>query len=116
MIALLAQESSQNANPLGLLGLLIFLIPLGLLFVMMRSQKKRLAQQQAIQRSAEIGDDILTSSGMFGRIVDEDEDEGTILVEVAPGVRVTMVRGAIARTLTEPEDEDEDENAEGPIG
>lgn len=112
MIAFLAQETSSSP-----LGLLIFLIPLGLLFVMMRSQKRRMAQQQALQQSAQVGDDILTSSGIFGRIIDEDEEEGTIMVEVAPGVRVTMIRGAIARTLTEPEPEDEmDESQEGPIG
>ncbi len=111
MIAFLAQ-TTESSSPLGLL---IFLIPLALLFVMMRSQKKRVAQQQALQQSAQVGDDILTSSGIFGRIIDEDEEEGTIMVEVAPGVRVTMVRGAIARTLTEPEDE-MDENEEGPIG
>lgn len=116
MIALLAQETTQSASPFGLL---IFLIPLALLFVMMRSQKRRVAQQQAVQQSAEVGDDILTNSGILGRIVDEDEEEGTVAVEISPGVRVTMVRGAIARTLTEPDDEpddDLDENAEGPLG
>lgn len=110
MIGLLAQET-QSASPLSLL---IFLLPLALVFIMIRSQKRRMAQQQAIQRSAGVGDDILTTAGIFGRIVDEDEDEGTITVEISPGIHVTMVRGAIARTLTD--EEDEDQNQEGPIG
>ncbi len=54
MIELLAQEQ-QGGNPLTFL---IFLLPLGLLFFMMRSQKRKVAQQQALQRSADVGDEI----------------------------------------------------------
>jgi len=119
MIDLLAQE--QSGNPLTFL---IFLLPLGLLFFMMRSQKRKVAQQQSLQRAADVGDEILTTSGMFGTIVDEDEDADTVTVEIAPGTRIKMVRAGIARRLTEDEPEDEyddvedeadDDNAEGPI-
>jgi preprotein translocase subunit YajC len=71
---------------------------------------------------------VLTTSGIFGTIVDEDEDEGTVTVEIAPGTRIRMVRSGIARRLTEDdevydEDDDDDvddddgtgENAQGPI-
>ena len=122
MIDLLAQES-QGGNPLTFL---IFLLPIGLLFFMMRSQKRKMAQQQALQRSADVGDEILTTSGMFGTIVDEDEEADTVTVEIAPGTRIKMVRAGIARRLTEDEpeeydyedevgDEADDDNAEGPI-
>ncbi|HEY7476665.1 MAG TPA: preprotein translocase subunit YajC [Actinomycetota bacterium] len=123
MIDLLAQEQ-QGGNPLTFL---IFLIPIGLLFFMMRSQKRKMAQQQALQRSADVGDEILTTSGMFGTIVDEDLEEDTVTVEIAPGTRIKMVRAGIARRLTEDEPEDEeyddepvedeadDDNTAGPI-
>jgi preprotein translocase subunit YajC len=101
----------------------------------MRNQQKRLRNQQALQQSAEVGDEVLTTSGMFGTIVDEDEEEGTVTVEIAPGTQVKMVRAGIARRITEDdvddddiddEDDDEeeiaqqpddgpDENAAGPI-
>ena len=70
---------------------------------------------------------MLTTAGIFGTIVDEDEDEGTVTVEIAPGTRIRMVRSGIARRLTEDDvayddeaydDEDDDgtdENAQGPI-
>jgi preprotein translocase subunit YajC len=120
MIELLAQEQ-QGGNPLTFL---IFLLPLGLLFFMMRSQKRKVAAQQALQRSADVGDEILTTSGMFGTIVEEDEEADTVVVEIAPGTRIKMVRAGIARRLTEDEpeeyeeyaeDEPDDDNAEGPI-
>jgi preprotein translocase subunit YajC len=116
MIAALAQSTTtQGSNPLSLL---IFLLPLGLMFFFMRSQKRRMQAQQDLQRAAEVGDDIVTTSGIFGTIIDEDEDEGTILVEIAPGTRIKMLRGGISRRLSEDDayDEAEDGNAGGPIG
>jgi preprotein translocase subunit YajC len=136
MISSLAQSTSQGGNPLGFL---ILLLPIALLYFMFRSQKRRAAQQQSLQQAAQVGDEILTTSGIFGTIVDEDEDEGTVVVEIAPGTQITMVRAGIARRVTEDEDEDEayedrdgeeehheedtgeegtadDHQAEGPIG
>jgi preprotein translocase subunit YajC len=65
--------------------------------------------QQNVQRAAEVGDEIMTTSGIFGTIVDDDEDEGTIVLEIAPGTNITMIRGAIARVLSEDEDDDVDD-------
>jgi len=115
MIAVLA-ATTQSGNPFSLL---IFLLPLGLMFFFMRSQKRKMQAQQALQQSAQVGDEVLTTSGMFGTIVDEDEDEGTVLLEIAPGTRIKMLRGGISRRLTEDDDvldDADDESAEGPIG
>jgi preprotein translocase subunit YajC len=121
---LLAQSSGSGGS---LLTLLIFVVPFGLLFLFMRNQQRRVRQQQALQQAAEVGDEVLTTAGIFGTIVDEDENEGTVTVEIAPGTRIRMVRSGIARRLTEDDeaydddaydDEDDDgtdENAQGPI-
>jgi preprotein translocase subunit YajC len=125
----LAQSSGGSA-----FTLLIFIVPFALLFLFMRNQQRRVRQQQALQQSAEVGDEVLTTAGIFGTIIDEDEDEGTVTVEIAPGTRIKMVRSGIARRLTEDdayvddegyeEDDDQDdaadhdepdENAQGPI-
>ncbi len=105
MHSLLAQGSGGGS---GLITLLVFALPLGLLFVFMRNQQKRLRNQQALQQSAEVGDEVLTTSGMFGTIVDEDEAEGTVTVEIAAGTRVKMLRAGIARRITEDDFEDDD--------
>jgi preprotein translocase subunit YajC len=105
MHSLLAQSSGGGSS---LITLLVFALPLGLLFVFMRNQQKRVRTQQALQQSAEVGDEVLTTSGMFGTIVDEDEDEGTVTVEIAAGTRVKMLRAGIARRITEDDFEDED--------
>jgi preprotein translocase subunit YajC len=102
MHSLLAQSSGGGSS---LITLLVFALPLGLLFVFMR---KRLRNQQALQQSAEVGDEVLTTSGMFGTIVEEDEEEGTVTVEIAPGTQVKMLRAGIARRIAEDDFDDED--------
>jgi preprotein translocase subunit YajC len=88
--------------------LLLLAMPV-VLFVMMRNQKKKVAQQQQLQRSAEVGDEIMTTAGIFGTIVDEDEDEGTVIVEIAPGTHIKMLRAGIARRVEEDDEYDEDD-------
>ncbi len=111
---ILAQTSS-GGSPLLLLMLAMPVV----LWLMMRSQKKKVAAQQAQQRNAEIGDEIMTTAGIFGTIVDEDEDEGTVILEIAPGTRIKMIRAGIARRVEEDDeyedvDDDEDEPDEAP--
>ena len=115
-------QTSGGGSPIVLL--LLLGMP-AMLFWMMRSQRKKAAQQQNLQSSAGIGSEIMTTAGIFGTIVDEDEDEGTVVVEIAPGTRIKMVRAGIARRLTEDDEDDADEaeiddvetddNAEGPF-
>ena len=116
MLDLLAQSStSPQGSPLGIL---ILVLPLGLLyFLMIRPQQRRARAQQALQRSLEVGDEVVTSGGIFGQIIDIDEDEGVVVVEIAAGTRVRMLRGGVSsRVVDEDEDdeeyEDDDEEAD----
>jgi preprotein translocase subunit YajC len=106
---MLAQASGGGGS-----GFLILMIGLAaVMFFMMRSQRKRTQAQQNVQRGAEVGDDVMTTAGIFGTIVDEDEDEGTIMLEIAPGTTIKMLRAGISRRLTDDDDaDDEDEGDE----
>ena len=104
-------QSSGGGSPILLLLLAMPVV----LFVMMRNQKKKVAQQQQLQRNADVGDEIMTTAGIFGTIVDEDEDEGTVIVEIAPGTRIKMLRAGIARRVEE-DDEYEEYPDDGPAG
>jgi preprotein translocase subunit YajC len=66
--------------------------------LLIRPQQKRVREQQSLVRETEVGDEVMTSSGIYG-IVTELEDD-TLLIEVAEGIEVRMARGAIARILT----------------
>jgi len=72
----------------------------------------RVYAARRIRSAAELGDDIVTTAGIFGTIVDEDEDEGTIMLEIAPGTRIKMMRAGIARRITEDDEFDEYDEAD----
>lgn len=104
----LAQQST-GGSPVILLLLLGMPV---MLFLMMRSQRRKASQQQNLQRSAGIGSEIMTTAGIFGTIVDEDEDEGTIILEIAPGTQIKLIRGAISRVVSADDDEEYDEDSD----
>jgi preprotein translocase subunit YajC len=114
MMALIAAASS-NSNPLALFLPLILMGGV-FYFLLIRPQQRRVRAQQALVNAIEVGDEIMTTGGIFGTIAEIDEDEGAVVVEIAPGTRIRMVKSGIARRLTEddvdyePEDEDQDQD------
>ena len=110
IIQLLAQGSeTSGTNPLAALALPALMI-VGFYFLLIRPQRNRQRAQQALLASLEVGDEVMTSGGMFGTIVEIDDDEGYVLVEIAPGTRVKMVRQGISQRFVEDDEEyDEDE-------
>ncbi len=75
---------------------LLPLVGLILIFwlLLIRPAQKRQKQLHAIQDSLAIGDPVLTSSGIFGTVASIGEDD-KVGLEVAPGVVITVARGAI---------------------
>ncbi|WP_108665528.1 preprotein translocase subunit YajC [Euzebya rosea] len=91
--------AAATGSPIGAL-LPFLLIGAAFYFLIIRPQRKRQAEQQAMLRRVSEGDEIVTIGGFHGRIVALEED--TMELELAPGVIVTMARTAISRALTEP--------------
>ena len=84
--------------------LIVMVLLLVVMYVLMiRPQRQRQQAQQATIEKAGVGDDILTSGGIYGTITEADEDD--IVVEIAEGLSVHMTRRGIAAVL--PPDEDE---------
>jgi preprotein translocase subunit YajC len=80
---------------------------LGVMYVLMiRPQRQRQAQQQSMIDGASVGDDVLTTGGIYGTISEVEGDD--IVVEIASGVTVHMTRRGIAAVLPPEPDEDED--------
>ena len=90
--------------------LIIMVLMLGVMYVLMiRPQRQRQAQQQSMIDSANVGDDVLTTGGIYGTISETEGDD--IVVEIANGVTVHMTRRGIAAVLP-PEDEEGEEDVE----
>lgn len=95
-------------------GFLMFMVLLlGVMYVLMiRPQRKRQQQHQSIVDGAGVGEDVLTTGGIYGTVIETEGDD--IVVEIADGVTVHMTRRGIAAVLP-PEvedDEEEDEDAD----
>src|SRR3990170_7562157 len=63
-------------------------------FLMIRPQQKRLKEHQAMIAAIRRGDTVVTSGGILGKVTKVDDQE--LLVEIADGVRVKVVRGTVS--------------------
>ncbi|MGH2589395.1 MAG: preprotein translocase subunit YajC [Actinomycetota bacterium] len=108
VVNLLAQtDGGQSGGSLVGLALPLLMI-VGFYFLLIRPQRNRQRAQQALLSALELGDEVMTTGGIFGTIVEIDEDEGILTVEIAPGTRVRMLRNGIAQRFVEDEEEEEE--------
>jgi preprotein translocase subunit YajC len=93
-------------------GGLIVLIALFLLFFLfvIRPQRRRLHEQRELHASIAVGDEIVTLGGLLGHVRGVNEDDDTLLVEVAPGTNVRVARRGVAAVI-EPEEPGEGRDA-----
>ena len=76
-----------------------------------RPQQRRMAMVRALQSQLQVGDDVLTTSGIYARIVRLGDDDADL--EIAPGTVIHVMRGAIGQVLTEPDENDSNIDAPG---
>jgi preprotein translocase subunit YajC len=99
---ILAQEDTA-ATGAGL-GNLLFLVAMVAIFwfLFIRPQRKRMKQQQDLQTSISLGDDVQTIGGIHGRIVEVGDE--TVVIEVEAG-RLRIAKRGIASRSAAPEPE-----------
>jgi preprotein translocase subunit YajC len=86
-------------------------------FLMLRPQQQRVARQRELISSLDVGDEVVTAGGIIGRVSRHDDER--IWLDVAPGVELTLLRGAIAQRILPPESDelnDSDDSDEGLTG
>lgn len=79
----------------GMLPLVLMFVVL--YFVMIRPQMKRQKEHRSMVEALSKGDDVATSGGILGRVVDLDEQ--FLFVEIAAGVKVQVQRSAVVQVL-----------------
>ncbi len=103
----------------GGLGGIGAILPLVLIFVvfyflLIRPQQKKQKAHRAMLQEVHRGDDIVTNGGIVGHVVKVGRDDN-LLVEIAPDVRVRVMRTMISEVIRRPDpdfDDDEDEEDE----
>jgi len=82
------------------MDIVYFLLPFVVLiaaffFLVVLPQRRRIAAHQFLVDSLRTGDRIVTTGGIFGTV--QSIEDTTMVIEVAPGIDITVARGAIAR-------------------
>ncbi len=71
---------------------------LAMYFLMIRPQRARAQKMRQVQSSLTVGSEVITTAGVYGRIVGDNDDD-SVLLEIAPGVPIRIARAAIARPI-----------------
>jgi len=100
--------SNSGGSSLGFILLIVVLGGGYLLFIrsIQRKQRNQQNSQQQMRDSLTIGTEIVTIGGLYGTVVDVDEESVTL--EISDGVTARYDRNAVARFLTPAEDTADD--------
>ncbi len=110
-----AQDSAPPAKDAaggggGALGgqwmIFVLFIPIVLMLLMSRNQNKK---QKQIEESLKVGDKVVTQSGLLGRI--SDMDPRLVKLEIAPGVKVEVLKSTVQGKYVPTEDKAEKSDA-----
>lgn len=99
-----AAASSDATQSAGLLGTLPMILMLALMFVVMyflliRPQKKKEKEEKKMRDSLQVGDEIVTIGGIYGRVISLKED--TFVIESkSDHSKLTFGRWALQSVLT----------------
>ena len=82
--------------------LLPIIVFVGMYFLILRPQQKRMKEREALVRAAGVGDEVATVGGVIGIIVAE-EDENIVSLAVDDDVERRVQRRAIGEIVTKAE-------------
>lgn len=100
----IAAEDNSGGSPFSFLVLL--LLPLLMYFLLIRPQRKRMKQQASLQSQITTGDEVITSSGIYGFISAVEDD--FFWLEVDDDVQIRIAKAAVQGKVA-PKDDAGDE-------
>ncbi|MBS1644369.1 MAG: preprotein translocase subunit YajC [Bacteroidetes bacterium] len=90
---------AQGGSPMMSVILMVGMIAV-MYFFMIRPQQKRAKEQKAFSASIGANEQIVTSSGIHGRI-NRINDDSSVQLEISRGVFITIERSAISMEMTQ---------------
>lgn len=101
--ALASPLAAKSNGGSGSYGFLIVLVLFGaaIYLLVLRPQRSRVRRAEQQRRQVEVGQRVMTASGMYGTVAAVEDD--AVLLEVAPGVTTRWAKAAIGRVVETPE-------------
>ncbi|NBN89499.1 MAG: preprotein translocase subunit YajC [Actinobacteria bacterium] len=102
-LGLIAAEDSSSGGGAAIFQLFFFgLIFVAMYFLLIRPQRRRTRDAQALNRALAEGDEVQTASGIVGFITgfDKEDQAGDVAwIEIAENVEIRVMRSAISRRV-----------------
>ena len=77
-------------------GLLMIVAMVAIMYLFMsRPQQKRQKEIQNFRNSITVGQAVVTAGGIYGVVKQIDENDNTLMIEIANGVRIKVDRNSV---------------------
>jgi preprotein translocase subunit YajC len=110
MTALLLAATAKKSSAGSSTFLILLVVLLGVYLLWLRPQRKRQQAAARVQRQADVGDEVVTAAGIYGRVIAFDGDRAS--VEIAPGTTIEVAKRALGQRVDPieigPDDDDDD--------
>lgn len=84
---------------MDLMTILLLAVFAFFIFTMFRRNKKTQQQQAEMQSKFQPGVEVMTSFGLYGRIVSVNDAENKVVLELSPGNEATVHRQAVTKVI-----------------
>ena len=120
-LALLLASADDSSGGNILISLIPFLIIGFVMYLLLiRPQRRKMREQADLQASVGVGDEVITTSGLYGFITGEDEDNGLFWLEIDDDVQIRIAKAAVQRRIDtsgtdaadDADDADDDDDAD----
>ena len=94
-----AQDAAAGTSAVIMQLLPLILIFAVFYFLLIRPQQKKAKEHRTMLQSLKRNDKVITGGGILGTITKVRDDSDEVEVELAPGTRVTVLRGTISSVI-----------------
>ena len=97
MNTIILQAAGQQGGGMSMIIMMVALFAI-MYCVMIRTQNKKQKEIQKFRNSLSVGQQIITIGGIHGTVKSINENDNTVSVEVASGIKMTFSKDAINPT------------------
>jgi preprotein translocase subunit YajC len=92
-------QAQNDGGPMSMISTFIpfVLIIVVFYFLILRPQQKRQKERQKLLNSVKVGDEVITTGGIFGK-VDHIEDK-ILYIKIADNVKIRVTKDAVAQIV-----------------
>lgn len=98
MICTFLQAQGSSNMSFIIMMVLIFVV---MWFFMIRPQQKKQKELAKFRNELKRGDKIVTIGGIYGEVDEVDADKPTILIKVAPDVKLKVDKSAVVKDMSD---------------